>query len=94
MGVQALPAGLAQLRSRESANCLAVAGLRAPLQRANSTWADAARALDPSFATRALAAFGHIRLVLPADRDTAVFDIAPGARWRLLRRARPLAAHA
>jgi hypothetical protein len=97
--VQALPAGLAQLPSRESANCLAVVdGLRAPLRRGElDAWADAARALDRdwfSYLGDTLAAFGHIRLVLPTDSHTAVFDLAPGARWRLLRRARPLASHA
>lgn len=97
--VQALPAGLAQLPSRESANCLAVAdGLRSPLRRGElDAWADAARALDRDWFSHlgdALAAFGRIRLVLPGDRDTAVFDLAPRARWRLLRRARPLASHA
>lgn len=97
--VQALPAGLAQLQSRESARCLAVAdALRAPLRRGDlDAWADAARALDRDWFSHlgdALAAFGRIRLVLPGDRDTAAFDLAPGARWRLLRRARPLASHA
>jgi hypothetical protein len=97
--VKGLPTGIAQLSARESADCLAVAdGLRAPLRRGDlDAWAAAALALDRDWFSplgEALAAFGHIRLVLPADRDTAVFDIAPGARWRLLRRARPLAAHA
>jgi hypothetical protein len=73
-------------------------GLRAPLRRGElDAWVDAARALDRDWFSHlgdALAAFGRIRLVLPGDRDTAVFDLAPRARWRLLRRARPLASHA
>ena len=97
--VKALPARLEQLSSRESANCLAVAdGLRAPLRRGDlDAWATAALALDRDWFSRlgpALAAIGRIRLVLPAERDTAVFDLTSGARWRLLRRARPLASHA
>ena len=41
-----------------------------------------------------LARFERIRVVLPAARDTAVFDLDRNARWRFLRRAQPLAAHA
>ncbi len=97
--VQSLPAGLAQLPSRESAECLAVLdSLRAPLRRGDAgAWIEAARDLERDWFANlgdALAAFGRLRIVLPSARDTAVFDIGGGARWRVFRRARPFASHA
>ena len=97
--VQALPSGLAQLPSRESADCLAVVeALRAPFRRGNAEeWLCAARDVERDWFAHlgeALDVFGRIRLVLPSERDTAVFDIAARARWRLFRRPRPLASHA
>jgi hypothetical protein len=97
--VQSLPAGPDALPSRESADCLVVAdALRAPLRRGDlEAWAQAARDLDRDWFSRlgaAIAAFGRVRLVLPGERDTATFDLGRGARWRVLRRARPLASHA
>lgn len=97
--VQVPPEWLVQLPPRESADCLAVAdGLRAPFRLGDiPAWLATANALERTWFANlgdALAAFGHLRLVLPSGRDTAVFDIAPRARWRLLRRARPLESHA
>lgn len=97
--VQARPAGLGQLLSRESGECLAVVdALRVPFRRGDvEAWLAAARDIEEHWFADlgvALAAFGRIRLVLPAGRDTAVFDLTPGARWRILRRSRPVASHA
>lgn len=97
--VQALPAGLARLPFRESARCLAVVdGLRGPFRRGDvRAWLEAAQAIDRDWFSvlgQALPAFGQVRLVLPSEKDTAVFDIVPRSRWRLLRRARPYASHA
>ena len=97
--VQSLPAGIAQLPSRESQECLAVVeSLRAPFHRGEvDGWLAAASDLEQQWFENlgeALDAFGRIRVVLPSERDTAVFDIASGARWRILRRARPLASYA
>lgn len=96
---QSLPAGLAQLPSRDGAGCLAVLdGLRGPLALGDAdAWIGAALGLERDWFAHlgeALAAFGRLRLVLPSDRDTAVFDIEPRARWRWLRRSRPFASHA
>ncbi len=97
--VQALPAGPTQLPLRGSGNCLAVIDrLQAPLRRGDvEAWLAAARDLERDWFGNlggALSAFGSLRIVLPSERDTAVFDVAPLARWRLHRRRRPLAAHA
>jgi len=97
--VQALPAGPARLPLRESEECLVVVDqLRAPFRRGDvDEWLAAAHEIERQWFSRlgeALAAFGRVRVVLPAERDTALFDITPGARWRVLRRARPLASHA
>ena len=97
--VQALPAGLAQLPARDAPPCLAVVDrLVAPFRRGDiAAWLEAAQDVERDwFSTmgEALAAFGRVRVVLPTERDAAVFDIGPGARWRLLRRGRALATHA
>ena len=97
--LQTLPPGLAGLAARESGECLAVIDtLRAPLRRGDADeWLAAAQALEHSWFAglgHALGAFGHIRIVLPAERDTAVFELDPGARWRFFRRPRALASHA
>jgi hypothetical protein len=97
--VQALPGGLAQLPPRESGDCLVVLdSLEGPFRRGDAgAWIGAAQALERDWFSvlgAALADFGSVRLVLPSERDTAVFELRPRARWRLLRRARPLASHA
>ncbi len=94
-----LPEGPAGLPARSPGACLVVLeGLRGPLRRGDAgEWLAAARELEREWFSRigdALAGHGHVRIVLPAERDSAVFDIAPNARWRFLRRARPLADHA
>ena len=97
--LHALPATLAALASHGAAGCLAVVpSLVPPMRRGDpEAWIEAARALDRDWfahLSAALRAFGGLRLVLPGERDTAVFDLAPAARWRVFRRARPLASHA
>jgi hypothetical protein len=96
--LQPLPPGIAGLAARQ-ADCLVVLdALRVPLRRGDTgAWLAAAQALERDWFAGigdALGAFGRIRIVLPADRDTAVFDIGPGARWRLFRRSLALASHA
>jgi hypothetical protein len=93
-----LPAGLAQMPSREPGECLAVLDtLRAPFRRGDAgEWIAAARGLEQDWFSAlgdALPAFGRVRVVLPSARDTLVIDIPSGARWRLFRRPRPLASH-
>lgn len=93
------PARLASLAGDRAEETLVVLDdLRVPLRRGDvAAWTQAARALDEAWFAAlgdALHDVGHVRLVLPAARDTAVFDLRPAARWRFLRRARPLASHA
>jgi len=60
-------------------------------------WEAAARALDESWFAELGALVGRfagVRLILPARADTLVATITAAARWRLWRRARPLAEHA
>ena len=97
--VQSLPEGLAQLPSSRSAETLAVVDpLTRPLQQGDrDTWLEAARALDRDWFVplgRALGTFERIRIVLPGERDTAVFELAGHARWRFFSRPRPIHAHA
>lgn len=97
--VQSLPAGLAQLPASRSAETLAVVDpLSRPLQRGDrDAWLAAAQALDRDWFAplgRALGEFGRVRIVLPGERDTAVFELAARARWRFFRRPRPIHAHA
>jgi hypothetical protein len=97
--VQSLPEGLAQLPASRSAGTLAVVDrLTRPLQQGDrDAWVAAARALDRDWFVplgRALGAFGRVRIVLPGERDTAVFELSGVARWRFLRRPRPLHVHA
>jgi hypothetical protein len=97
--VQSLPEGLAQLPSSRSAETLAVVDtLTRPLQQGDrEAWLAAARALDRDWFAplgRALGAFERIRIVLPGERDTAVFELAGSARWRFFRRPRPIRVHA
>jgi hypothetical protein len=60
-------------------------------------WSAAARALEEAwFASLgdALDRFDGMRIVLPGPRDTLVATVSPNARWRWLRKRKPLAAHA
>ena len=41
-----------------------------------------------------VARHGTVRLILPTGRDTVVATLSPAARWRFLRRPRPLSTHA
>ena len=97
--LRALPGDPSELASWGGGPGLVVLdALGAPLRQGDfSGWRAAAERLDRQWFRclgDLLAAHRHLRLVLPGDRETAVFDLAPGARWRLLRRARPLASHA
>ncbi|NJD89161.1 MAG: hypothetical protein FIB05_14260 [Betaproteobacteria bacterium] len=97
--VQSLPPGLAQLPSPGSAETLAVVDtLTLPRHHGDrEAWLAAARALDRDWFVplgRALGVFGRIRIVLPGERDTAVFELTGQARWRFFRRARPIHVHA
>jgi hypothetical protein len=97
--VQSLPAGLGQLPSSGSAETLAVADplTRPLLQGDREAWLAAARALDRDWFVplgRALGTFGRVRIVMPGERDTAVFELAARARWRFFRRPKPIHAHA
>jgi hypothetical protein len=97
--VQGVPDRLARLPARESADCLVVLdALRGPFRRGDAAaWIAAARELERDWFSAlgaAASTFGTVRLVLPTERDTAVFEATPRSRWRLLRRARPFASHA
>ena len=92
------PGSLAALEaSRESETLVVLDALTPCLRRADPAgWIEAARALERDWFEGLLAAvprFGRIRLALPAERDTAVFDLGESARWRWWRRPRPVADH-
>ena len=75
-----LPAAPAQLASEPAGSTLVVADGH-----------DEARMGDMGSLIRRHEA---VRLVLPTGRDTIVATLTPSARWRVLRRPRPLSAHA
>jgi hypothetical protein len=98
-GLNPLPGSLADLPAVNTGECLAViSSMTGPLRRGDAEqWQVAAAALDREWFDAlgaALARFHSVRVVLPAERDTAVFDLHAGARWRLFRRPKPLASHA
>ena len=72
--------------------------LTAPLHRADQkAWLAAAAALDEGWFAHlgdAIARFDSVRLILPSERGTRVATLTAGARWRIFRARRPLAAHA
>jgi hypothetical protein len=97
--VQSLPAGLAQMPSPGTAETLAVVDplTRPRRQGDRDAWLAAAQALDRDWFVplgRALGTFGRVRIVLPGERDTAVFELAARARWRFFRRPKPIHTHA
>ena len=62
-----------------------------------AAWAEAAQRIDEAWFAPlgdALHRFEHIHLILPSREDTLVAAIEPRARWRWLRKRRPLAHHA
>lgn len=62
-----------------------------------AAWGAAAKSIDESLFSQLgdlTSRFGGMRLVLPTERDTLVATIAPSAKWRWLRAARPLASYA
>jgi hypothetical protein len=94
-----LPDRLASLASRESNTTLVVIDtLRDPLRRGDvDAWRASATRVERHWFTAlgdALPRFGRIRIVLPSERDTAVFDLDGRAPWRIFRRPRALASHA
>ena len=93
------PATLAALPpSRETDTLVVLDALTPCLRRADPDgWIEAARRLEGDWFSRLLAAipaFGRIRIVLPAERETRVFDLDGAARWRWFARTRALATHA
>lgn len=93
------PASLAALpASRETDTLVVLDALTACLRRADpEAWIEAARQLEIGWFSGLLAAipaFGRIRIVLPAERETRVFELDASARWRLFARARAIATHA
>jgi hypothetical protein len=93
-----LPARLDALPESASGALVVLDQLVAPLRRGNENeWIAAAEALDRNwFAGLADASSRHggVRIVLPGQRDTAVFELDAGARWRFFRRPKALATHA
>ncbi|HEX5129223.1 MAG TPA: hypothetical protein VFV90_05730 [Usitatibacter sp.] len=60
-------------------------------------WKAAALAIDAGWFAEMgglLKRHGEVRIILPTARDTCVAALGRGARWRLLRRPRPLSTHA
>jgi len=97
--VDELPDSLAALSPSQEGDTLVVLDALTPcLRRADPEgWIDAARQLESGWFSGLLAAipaFGRIRIVLPAECETPVFDLDAAARWRWFARARPLATHA
>ena len=94
------PKGIAEVdlvRPDDSA-LVALDALTAPLHRGDeAAWTAAAQGLDAGWFAGigdAIARFGEVRLVLPAERDTRVARLDSNARWRWFRSRKPLAAHA
>lgn len=75
-----------------------LAGLQAAIDGADAAaWRDEALRLERDWFARlgsAIARFGRVRLVIPAQADTLVATLGGSARWRLLRGAKPLASYA
>lgn len=98
--VVAVPSGYAGIdgvRDDESV-LLVLEGLADPVRRGDGErFGAVAEAIDDTWfvpLAQALDRFEVINVILPRGRDTFVARITPGARWRLLRRAQPLARHA
>jgi hypothetical protein len=97
--VRALPGSLRELPASPAADCLAVLdALPPPLRRGDiAAWRAAVEDLSHGWFDTlgdALTRFDRLRLVLPASRDTAVYELDRQARWRFFRRAQPLSSHA
>lgn len=97
--VQPLPATLAGIAARSNGDLLVVLDdLSLPLQRGDAeAWCEAARRFERDwFAPLAgrLRELGPVRLVLPSGSEVVLFDLQARQRWRLWRRAKPLAGHA
>ena len=95
-----LPPSLARIDAvREGESVLLVLdSLVRPLQRGDEAgWRAAAEALERDWfgaLGEAIDRFETVRLVLPGPQHAVVAHLTHGARWRWLRRRKPLAAHA
>ncbi len=98
--VHALPSGIGavDLVAAGSRALVVLDALAAPMRAGDlDAWRAAAARLDADwFAAlgEAAARFDTVRVVLPAAGRTRIATLTPAARWRWLRRARPLASHA
>jgi hypothetical protein len=97
--VRHLPATLANLPSSPANACLAVLdGPAAAVRRGDPEgWTAAVHALDRDWfdgLRDSLHRFDRIRVVLPSARDTVLFDLDRNARWRFLRRPKPITTYA
>ena len=94
------PATIADIPDSPQGGAMLVelAGLQAAIDGADAeAWRDEALRLEREWFARlgsVIARFGRVRLVLPAQADTLVATLDGSARWRLLRRAKPLASYA
>ncbi len=72
--------------------------LSACLRRGDeSEWRRAAESIEDDWFVEVSAAvdrFDHVRVILPTGRDSLVAGLTPAARWRWLRRRKPLSSHA
>jgi len=89
-----LPSAISDLAAEEGDALVVLDGLEAPGLAANAaTWQQIAHELDVAWfsgLSDAIRAHGEITVALPADSDTPVFAVTTAARWRFLRRRRPL----
>ncbi len=97
--VQAMPGAPDRLPLGPAASCLVVLDtLQAPARRGDApAWEAAAGALEAQWFSRLgeiLRLCGRVRLVLPSEDDTAVFELRRRTGLRFWRRAAPLASHA
>jgi hypothetical protein len=82
----------------EDSVLVVIDGLAAALRRGDEpAWRAAAAALDANWFAglgHAIERFDHVRLILPAGKDTRVASLTGASRWRWFRARKPLAAHA
>ena len=82
----------------EDSVLVALDSLTAPLRRGDAEgWRAAAATLDEQWFAGlgdAIERFDHVRVILPAGKDTRIASLTSSARWRWFRARKPLAAHA
>lgn len=90
-------AGLDAVRETDSV-LVRVDALSPPFRRGDLTaWSQAADRLDRDWFVElgtAIDRFESVRIILPTGRDSLVARVTAAARWRWLRRKKPLGAHA